>query len=402
MNSSPFKCSLFWVSLVVVAAAAWLWNGNVQRRHELRLAQQQAVAEQSAQNAAGLLFRAFHADHFLTYSAISKTTARMAGKEMQTVARVVHAPQRLSILYLEGDYAGLHSGHNEQWAWRQVDASQPMIPYAEMERPTSDVAARRFALLLRNYRVVPTGQSTLDGRKAEIVELRPFEPAPGAQGPSKKLWIDRETGLTLRQQAFNYQMQPVMESVVTQVDFSPRIDGSTFVPPRKMQEAARQRPWVARDAGEDTMRVANMTGVYPPQVAADALPPGFEFDSVGTHRCETHGTPSGAACYAALTRYSDGLNALTVFAMKSGCAAGEAIFKNSPNNSPAANKNADKNSAQQQNTDSMPACDYGPGTLVMRDAGNGQLIAVADLPAPVLRRVLEAASVRLYSASKKP
>jgi hypothetical protein len=393
MSSSPFKCSLFWVSLVVVAAAAWLWNGNLQRRHQLQLAQQQAVAEQSAQNAAGLLFRAFHADHFLTYSAVSKTTARMAGKEMETVARIVHAPQRLSILYLRGDYAGLHSGYNEHWAWRQVNASQPMIPYAEMEQPTSDVAARRFALLLRNYEVVTSGQSTLNGRRAETVELRPFQPAPGAQGPSKKLWIDLETGLTLRQQAFNYQMQPVMESVLTDVSFSPRIDGSTFVPPQKLREAARVHPWVAREAGDDTLRVARLTGVYPPQVPSNALPDGFEYDSVGTHRCDTHGLPddSPSNCYAALTRYSDGLNALTVFAMKAGCTTD------------SGQTNQKKSTPAQKDTtpgEAMPACDYGPGTLVMRDTGNGQLIAVADLPAPILRRVLEATSVRFYVQDK--
>ena len=49
----------------------------------------------------------------------------------------------------------------------------------------------------------------------------------------------------------------------------------------------------------------------------------------------------------------------------------------------------------------MPACDFGPGTLVMSDTDAGHLIAVADLPAPVLRRVLESTKIRLYTPAQR-
>src|SRR5438128_2422186 len=143
MNSSPFRCGLFWISLFVVAVSAWLWNGRMERRHELRMAKEQ----RASQRASALLARAFYADNFLTFSAVSRSSARMGEKNISSEARLVHAPRRLSIVYFKGDYAGLHSGYNEHWAWRQVGTSQPMVPYAEMERPGTDMVARRFALL---------------------------------------------------------------------------------------------------------------------------------------------------------------------------------------------------------------------------------------------------------------
>jgi hypothetical protein len=393
MNSSPFKCSLFWISLVVVAAAAWLWNGRLERRHELRLARLENRAHLDAQSTAALLFKAFRADNYETYSALSQTTARMGKSQISSVARVTHAPGRLSIEYLKGDYAGLHTGYNERVAWRQGDASQPMVPYAEMERPALETAVKRFALLLKNYRATDEGQTRLAGREAQIVDLRPFEPATGAQGPAKKLWIDTQSGLTLRQQTFNYQMMPVMESVLSELDFTPQITTTTFVPPQKLREAARQHPWMARDAGNDIESVARQTGVYPPQPDASTLPSGFEFDSVGAHRCDSCISGTSTPCYAALARYTDGLNTLTVFALSSDCAHSDLAGTNA--NFSASNA-VTANPVKADGLESA-ACDFGTGTLVTRSTQNGQLIAVADLPAPVLHRVLAATSVRLYN-----
>lgn len=380
-----------WLSLVVIAAAAWLWNGRMERRHEMRLAKMEKQSQRDSQYAAGLLFRAFHADNYLTYSALSKTTARMGQSQIGSVARIVHAPRRLAIAYLEGDYAGLHSGYNEHWAWRQVGTQQPMIPYAEMERPATDMAARRFALLLQNYEAIRRGNQQIKGRNVEVVELRPFQPAPGAEGPAKKLWIDADTGLTIRQQTFNYQLMPVMQSVLTQVNLAPQITEDTFVPPQRLQAVAQQRPWMAKDTGSDIERVAQMTGLYPPQPQASALPTGFAFDSVGVHRRnpEDKAAEQSTSCYAALSRYTDGLNTLTLFALPFKCAEESAVSPPYKNATPA--KAAPTN-------EKMQSCAYGAGTVVMRDVANGQLIAVADLPEPVLRRVLESTSIRLYNS----
>jgi negative regulator of sigma E activity len=411
MTSSPFKSGLLWLSMAMIVAAAWLWNGRAERRHEQRLARMEQQSQKEAQQTAALLFRAFRADNYLTYSALSKTTARMGQKRIASLARVVHAPSRLSIVCLQGDYAGLQSGYNNLWAWRQVGSSQTVIPYVEMERPAIDMAVRRFGLMLENYEAVHEGHTVMDGRKVEVVQLRPFHPADGATGPSKKLWIDAKTGLTLRLQTFNHQMMPVMESFLSEVNFTPQITESTFVRPQQLQQVAQQRPWMAHDGGNDVQNVARLSGIYPPQPEAKFLPAGFVFDSVGAHRCltcnqstlpnsaaKTSGQPNDqSTCYAALSRYTDGLNTLTIFALRPECELASTLVGKIKGQGQDQIKGESKSPAVKDDT-----CEFGTGTLVMHDTDEGELIAVGDLPAPVLKRALEATSIRLYNSSQNP
>jgi hypothetical protein len=407
MTSSPFKSGLLWLSIAMIVAAAWLWNGRAERRHEQRLARMERQSQQQAQQTAALLFRAFRADNYLTYSALSKTTARMGQTQIASTARVVHAPSRLSIVCLQGDYAGLQSGYNDLWAWRQVGSSQTVIPYVEMERPAIDMAVRRFGLMLENYEAVHEGRAQMNGREVEVVQLRPFHPAEGATGPSKKLWIDAKTGLTLRLQTFNHQMMPVMESFLSEVNFAPQITERTFVRPQQLQQVAQQRPWMAHDGGNDVQNVARLSGIYPPQPESKFLPAGFVFDSVGAHRCLTcnSSTPQNSTataddqktCYAALSRYTDGLNTLTIFALRPECELASTLVGEIKGQVKGEDKSETKSSAARDNT-----CEFGTGTMVMHDTDEGELIAVGDLPAPVLKRALDATSIRLYNASQNP
>jgi len=376
MNSSPFKCSLFWASAALIVVSLFVWNGRQERRQHAAMQKQQL----QTQRAAALLFRTFHTDNYLTYSALSKTTARMGDKKMESVARIIHAPRRLVISYISGDYAGLSGGYNEHWSWRQGGNAQTMVPYAELERPADEMAAGRFALLLENYKANWDGNETISGHDAAVVKLSPMRPIEGARGPARKLWIDSKTGLTLRQQSFNYQMMPVMESVLSEVSYAPPITETTFVTPQTMRKAALAKPWMVHDSGDDRQKVAQLSGLYPPQ--PKDLPQGFQFDSVGAHRCESCQNP----CYAVLSRYTDGLNTLTVFAVNLKCGN---LIK-------SGGKTSSGGAAQK---DALESCDFGTGTMVMRDTKQGNLIAVADLPASALKRVLESTTIRAYNAS---
>ena len=381
MNSSPFKCSVFWVSLLVVAASFFLWNDRQQKRQHIALQKQQL----QTQRAAALLFRTFHTDNYLTYSALSKTTARMGDKEMESVARLVHAPRRLAISYIKGDHAGLRGGYIDHWAWRQAGSAGPMIPYAELERPADEMAAQRFALLLENYQASWKGEETISGRKADVVQLLPMQPAEGARGPARKLWIDSKTGLTLRQQSFNHQMMPVMESVLSEVNYAPQITFQTFVTPQQLKQAAKKKPWMVHDNGHHGERVAQLSGLMPP--SPKSLPSGFRFDSVGTHRCQICTGP----CYAGLSRYTDGLNTLTVFAVNLTC-------PNFPYKNAKADGKPPKNESQKAQLKTALQSDaFGPGTMVMRDTTQGHLVAVGDLPIPALRRVLDSTAIQAYN-----
>ncbi len=379
MPSSPFKSSIFWVSLIVVVASLWVFKER--REHQ----QQKAIAKQQVktQRAVAMLFRAFHTDNYLTYSALSTTTAHMGKEEMKSTARIVHAPQKLSIEYKSGALAGVSMGYNQHWTWRKT-LSQPMIPYAELERPNEEMAAQRFALMLENYKARWEGNETQNGREVEVVRLTPLYPAEGASGPARKLWIDAKTGLTLRQQSFNYMMMKVMESVLSDVSYEPEIKDDTFVTPQTLSTAAKTKPWMAHETLNDRTRVAKLAGLYPPEVKD--LPSGFEFDGVGAHRCQS----CDSTCYSVLSRYTDGMNTLTVFALTSVC--------NTVNNA-ANNVAGDKKSASGKPEGAAQSCEFGTGTLVTRDVPEGHLIAVSDLPAKALQNVLASTTVRRYDAN---
>jgi negative regulator of sigma E activity len=299
---------------------------------------------------------------------------------MKARARLVRAPQKLSIVYLDGDRKGLQSGYNDKWFWRQ-DGSSPLEAYAAVAYRPDEMAERRFALMTKNYRGQLMGSDTIDGRPADMVELRPLKPVDGASGPRRRLWVDRDSGITLRSDTFNYQAQPIMTSVLSEVDLKPNTD-NVFVPPTRMMSAAAVKPWMAQEMGAQIQKVAQKTGIYPPE--PDYRPPGFEFDSVGMH----HRSDGRTTIVAALTRYSDGINVLTVFAMKPD-------VKLPGQDQPTAQEKGTKSGAQRA------ACDFGPGTMAMRELPQGRLVAVSDLPPQTLHRVLDSTRIRMLSAGQK-
>jgi negative regulator of sigma E activity len=244
-----------------------------------------------------------------------------------------------------------------------------------------EMASRRFALMTKNYKGSLLGSDSVDGRPADVVELRPMQPVDGARGPIKRLWIDRDSGITLRSDTFNYQARPVMTSVLSNVDLKPNTRDA-FVPPTRMMSAAAVKPWMAQEMGEQLQKVAQMTGIEPPQ--PDFRPPGFEFDSAGMHHCSDMGAP----IVAALTRYSDGINVLTVFAMR-------------PDTRLPGIEDTQKN-GNEKNGSKREACDFGPGTMAMRELPEGRLVAVSDLPPQTLHRVLDSTRIRFVSPKAKP
>lgn len=369
------------LSILVLLMALLTWSLRRQHKLQVRLAALKAsptvqlddVQDQRiTQRAVALLHQALVADTHLIYSATTETWADYGGKVMHSRARITRAPQKLAISYLTGDKRGLQTGFSDRWFWRQENLGAPMRPFAAMVRDTTEVVMRRFATLLENYSAEWKGEDKVDGRTAEIVELWPFQTVDGASGPGKRLFIDHETGLVLRVETFNHQRQQVMTTQLTDLDFSPHISKDTFKTPQTLQASARKQPWVAQDMGHDTKAVAKQTGLMPPQLAAADLPPGFELESVGMHRCIK---PGQEDVYAALSRYTDGLNTLTVFSFKE---------KVKP----------EKSSEQ--------ACEFGPGAVVVRDTDQGRVIAVGDLCPSTLRRVAEKTKVEPVTVNPAP
>lgn len=369
-KTSPF--GFYLVAFAFLVAAAALWSARTQQAARQDLQNQLAQtnlstptqSQRETQQATALLYESFWADNHTKYSALAKTTASYGDKPAVSSARITRAPGALAIKFVSGPSQGLESGFSQRWFWRQ-SATGDMTPYAEVAHPATDMAAARFKLMLENY-AVRLGQPTeVSGRPVSVVELSPWQPVEGAKGPAKRIYIDQETGLTLGVEAFNYQMKPVLHSTLSELDLTPQITETTFEAPANIAAAAKKENWRAEEMGKDFASVVQKTGVQPPRPTY--TPPGFELDGYAVHRC------NDIPITAALSRYTDGLNTLTVYAIL---------------DSPAAQKMAG-------------SCGFGPGTMAARQAGDGHLVALGDLPPQTLERVLKSAKVEKSLKSQK-
>ncbi|MDQ3815200.1 MAG: hypothetical protein M3347_14860 [Armatimonadota bacterium] len=330
---------------------------------------------QRTQRAVALLYQALIADKQVSYTAISDTTVSYGGRQINSKARVIHAPRRLALEYIGGDAQGVAAGFNERWFWRKADLKDPAEPrkvYAEVQEETEEMAAKRFALILDNYSAAWEKSEDVAGRPADVILLRPFQPVAGAQGPGKRLWIDSETHLTVGVETLNHQMQPVMRSMLTEVRVQlatadKSSTSSLAQSPLMSVSLPKDESWVAEDMGDNRLAVEKTTGVQPPQPRI--LPPGFQLESVGVHRCRLPGKSESQA--AALSRYTDGMNTLTIFAMKP-------------------QKEASGSRTEE-------TCNFGLSTLVMRDTERGRMIAMADLPKPILQSIVDSAHIKWAS-----
>ncbi len=363
MNQKPLQISLLLASAVMVCGAGAIWSSKNRAVAALddEKALQQVVSDTERENsrrALELLSRSTRADNQLTYSALSQTVAFIGGKSIASHAKITRAPRHLCIETLSGAEKGARSGYSQRWFWRQA-VGQKMQPYAEVQLPADAMAIKRLPLLSQNYRVSLGETKTVDGRAAQAIELRPKHRIDGARGPARRLWIDQKSGLTLGIESFNCALQPTTRSTLSQLRIAPPIAPATFQQPQAIFASLSTQNWQGEELGDDFRAATQKTGFVPPKPTY--LPPGFELDGYGVHRCLTTGTLQPAA----FSRYCDGLNTLTVFAFK------------------PANQNIAKNM--------RGGCNFGPGAMSSREDNGGRLVAMGDLPTKTLQRILGSA-----------
>jgi len=147
-------------------------------------------------------------------------------------------------------------------------------------------SADDLPLLLRNYQVVATGMETVAGREVQGYLIRPKRPG----NPSKRIWLDRESGLMLKSALRNWEGKPVVESEFRQIKIG-----------RNLPEAASQcrLPPEPAPAPHPRPRL-DFTPVQP-----SYLPAGYQYQ--GQEVIMARGRPT------AHLRYSDGLNTISLF-----------------------------------------------------------------------------------------
>lgn len=343
----------------MLVGAASIWGYRSQKAMEQEIAWRGFEARRQAQDASALLYRNFLADNNLSYRAVARTTALVGSAPVTVRAEVTRAPHQLLVHFLDGPANGVESGYSDRCFWRQAKAA-PLVPYSQTSEDATATSARRLMLLMKNYSVQSAGWQTIAGRQAEVVELRPWHLAEGAKGPARRLYIDAQTGLTLGIDSFNYELRPVMSTQYQQVELSRKPLSREFESPKFVQAAAQTLAWKGEEMGRDEAEfksVAAKAGLQPPRPSY--LPEGFELEGYAVQRC----LRSGGKTLAALSRYTDGVNTLTVFATR----------------------------GTEANYGDGKSCPLGSATLISKRDGAGQLVALGDLPPETLRQVLDSA-----------
>lgn len=348
MNSSSSRLGLASSAAAVLmfGAAFGLWNARTSRALP--------VVDES-QRAQELLNRSFQAENS-TYSARVYSVAFVGSKRVESQAQITRAPRQLAVKWLSGSARGTQTGFSERWFWRQNVGA--LGAYAEVAERPDEMASRRFELLKRNYiaSLAPADFSHALGENVEVVELRPRNASSNSPGPARRLFVDKQSGLTVRAEAFNCQLKPVSLWQLSQIEMNPPLQTAAFQAPQTILNAAKRANWEGEELGSNKVLATQKAGIAPPEIAD--LPRGFELEGYGVHRC------SVTKITASFTRYSDGLGTLTVFAFK-------------PN--------------AQTLKDAKVSCDFGAGSMMARASSTKQLVALADLPTAQLRRALDSA-----------
>jgi outer membrane lipoprotein-sorting protein len=185
--------------------------------------------------------------------------------------------------------------------WSLIDDGHDLIqlrPKQEeaviLARPTL-VTDRELAE--RNYTARITGEVTVAGRRTRVVEITPRDGGT----PAWRLWVDRETGLALKRERYNYTGDLTMATEYLSLRFGAPAPAELFtIPPgwtRKERDGAGARLSVEALSKRVGFEVAQ----------PGYLPPGYVL--VGGYL--GHGRDGGPGM--AELRYTDGLRLMSVF-----------------------------------------------------------------------------------------
>lgn len=234
---------------------------------------------------------AYQSESRITLSGVMRTTSYLQAGEISSEVAVYRKAGMTRYEYRSPELRGLVL----------IDKGDTLIRLDPATRTATVETVHRspatVELVLKNYQTVLSGQEQLLGRQTDVVTLKPRQ----GDGPSRKLWIDRATGVVLRTEQYNSSGKLVSRSVYLSVDWKANPPDHLFTVPEGWKQVnapvQAERHWQK----EDLSRRLGFTVREPGYV-----PPGFVLD--GFHLViRPNAQPS------AHIRYVDGLNSISIF-----------------------------------------------------------------------------------------
>jgi len=230
-----------------------------------------------------------------------------AGDRPVTIAAdVVYSRDgKMRIDYLSEPLEGVKVWENGDRTYR-YNPRQKRLSVALRRGSQEERAREELRLLERNYAASITGAEPIAGRPAWVVSLRPRTRADRW----KRLWIDQQAGVVLRNEDLQGESGFVRRTTFTQVEFlAPTTDlpDTEFRPPPSLIE--RYAEAVAGDTSsrfDDLPALGRLVGFSVRSPAT--LPAGYVFEGAYQIPCIC-----GRAHQAVRMEYSDGLNRVSLF-----------------------------------------------------------------------------------------
>jgi len=304
-----------------------------------------------------LLEKTLRAPAETQYHATSVTYCYLP-KELKVRAEVWHkGPYRERITYLSGPMKGYTIGCDGLRNW-QSNANATQIKVAG-RRASDDQAKQRFDLLVRNYQVTLDGVARIARRRVYILTIKPRNPG----NPWKRLWVDQVTAVALRTDDYLPNNRLKTRTILETIDYSAPIDDSLFDVPASAAGGLQSVPTTStRAMPPDLIREIYQLDPPPPRY----LPRGYELERHYLYQCE-------CGDKAVLTRFIDGLNTISVFAI--------------PTATDAATAGEGSDAAVREN-----CCIIGanlPSVTVKHKGRDYRIVVLGDIAEGELRRVMD-------------
>lgn len=302
---------------------------------------------------ASTLRRAYESAQRASYTGTVTTAVFYMGREFRTQSAVLHRGGEERIKYLSGPVAGvLVVARRGETRTYQPGARQVIVSRAPGGR--SDGAA--LDLLLANYAASLAGSGRVAGRSADIVAVTPRRRG----NPSKKLWIDRGTGVILRSEDRSASGELRSRTEFTAIRCGASAPSAAFEPTADIGPA-----WTTKERDRELTQAELQKAVGLRVVPPQYLPPGYVPDGMNVYSCAC-----GCGHKAAHLRYTDGLNSISVFETPAHPACGSAAC-----------------SVHCPTTGRCQVRDARQARVATASSGTRSIVVVADLPEEEIARV---------------
>lgn len=172
-----------------------------------------------------------------------------------------------------------------------------------LRRKIRDVARR---IERGELRATWDGQDKTAGRAVDIVRVSPAE---GVRAPSRRFWIDKQTGLRLKTEELGPQGRVLSGSYFLSVDLKPKFADDDFAPPKTPPDVQVQvehkQIFASLEAAQKKTGFALSTPKY--------LPPGFALRAVTVVQFRGKDRKGKQSRDVVTQRYTNGLNLLSLF-----------------------------------------------------------------------------------------